>query len=193
MDPITPARTVYYLPGNGGQLHTGLGAGLLSRGWQVTGRALFGEFRALRFGEQVAAVAEDLQTLFWHPQAHVVANSFGAYLFLHAQAQLESFPGRVLLLSPIIGEAASGVSEQTFIPPQAEKLAALAASGQFAAPRMCEIHVGAEDWQSGPARVGALGKQLGIPVTIAPGKGHVLGKDYVGPLLDRWLTSGARM
>ena len=32
------SRTVYYLPGHGGQLHTGLGEGLLSRGWHVTGR-----------------------------------------------------------------------------------------------------------------------------------------------------------
>lgn len=37
------SRTVYVLPGHGGQLHTGLGEGLLSRGWQVTGRAMVGD------------------------------------------------------------------------------------------------------------------------------------------------------
>lgn len=28
---------------------------------------------------------------------------------------------------------------------------------------------------------------LGIPVEVVPGGGHMLGKDYVGNLLDRWL------
>ena len=42
------SRTVYYLPGHGGQLHTGLGEGLLSRGWQVTGRATVGNMLGTR-------------------------------------------------------------------------------------------------------------------------------------------------
>jgi hypothetical protein len=25
-------------------------------------------------------------------------------------------------------------------------------------------------------------------VNVAPGRGHMLGKDYVGPVLDRWLS-----
>jgi hypothetical protein len=37
----------------------------------------------------------------------VVAVSFGAYLFLHAQTQLPAYPGQVLLLSPILGEFAA--------------------------------------------------------------------------------------
>ena len=37
------------------------------------------------------------------------------------------------------------------------------------------------------ANVQALGDAVGIPVHIAPGRGHMLGEDYVGPLLDRWL------
>lgn len=32
---------VYYLPGHGGSLHTGLGEGLLSRGHEITGRELW--------------------------------------------------------------------------------------------------------------------------------------------------------
>jgi hypothetical protein len=28
---------------------------------------------------------------------------------------------------------------------------------------------------------------LGIKVHLAPGRGHMLGADYVGSLLDRWL------
>eukprot|EP01041_Mallomonas_annulata_P024803 gene24803-45687_t len=56
--------TVYYLPGNGGRLETGLGEGLMERGWSIAGRETIGEFRSLRFLDQVAIVAEDLRAHF---------------------------------------------------------------------------------------------------------------------------------
>lgn len=93
-----------------GRLAAGLGEELMQRGWGVAGRETVGDFRALRFGEQVVAVADDLEDHFWREDARVVAVSFGAYLFLHAQAQLPAFPGRALLLSPIVGEATTTAS-----------------------------------------------------------------------------------
>ena len=97
-------RTIYCLPGRGGRLATGLGEGLSSRGFNVTGRETVGDFRSLAFQEQIDIVAEDLRTRFWQEDARVIANSFGAYLFLHAQAQMEPYVGKVLLLSPIVGD-----------------------------------------------------------------------------------------
>ncbi len=180
-------RTVYYLPGYGGQVSTGLGEGLSSRGYNIAGRETIGEFRELPFRQQVQAVADDLQQHFWHEEARVVAVSFGAYLFLHAQAQLPAYVGRVLLLSPIVGEFANDTRGMNFVPPYADRLRELAAAGQFQAPRRCHIHVGSEDWQSDPVNVVALGKQVGIGVTVVPDAGHMLGKEYVGPVLDAWL------
>ena len=72
-------RTIYYLTGMGGRLDTGLGQALLSRGYEVTGRELVGDFRNLGFQDQVDTIAEDLQTHFWQEDAQVIANSFGAY------------------------------------------------------------------------------------------------------------------
>jgi hypothetical protein len=181
-------KVIYYLPGHGGQLATGLGQGLMDRGFDVTGRETRGDFRALPFDEQVRTIMDDLQGHFWHGQAQVVCNSFGAYLFLHAQAQMPSFPGRVLLLSPIVGEFTSDHTHTTFSPPRPGRLKELAEAGQFNTPNCCEIHVGEEDWQSIPTNVQALGRLAGIPVTVVPKGGHNLGKDYVGPLLDRWLV-----
>ncbi len=179
---------VYYLPGAGGQLGTGLGQGLMDRGFDVTGRETRGDFRALPFDEQVQTIMDDLQGHFWHEQAQVVCNSFGSYLFLHAQAQMPSFPGRVLLLSPIVGEFTSDQTRTTFSPPRPGRLKELAEAREFNAPACCEIHVGEEDWQSIPANVQAFGRLTGIPVTVVPQGGHDLGKAYVGPLLDRWLS-----
>ena len=186
---MKPIRTVYYLPGHGGQITTGLGEGLASRGWAAMGRETIGEFRRLPFQEKIDAVAQDLQNLFWRKDAHVVAVSFGAYLFLHAQAQLPPFVGKVLLLSPIVGEFSSDAIGLGFIPPRANRLKELAKTEKYPAPLNCHIHVGSEDWQSNPENVSAFAEILGIPVTVVPGAGHQLGKPYVGALLDQWLVA----
>lgn len=178
---------VYYLPGYGGWLHTGLGQALLQRGWHVAGRETVGDYRYLPFDEQVDVIQDDLTRHFWHPQARVVANSFGAYLFLHGQMGMATFPGRVLLLSPIVGSFENHDSGLAFEPPYPERLQ----SRLFGMPADCEIHVGELDLQSVPSAVQALGQRLRVPVTVVPGKGHMLGESYVGPLLDRWLSPGA--
>lgn len=180
-------HTIYYLPGHGGRLHTGLGEGLRERGWSVAGRETVGSFRAQGFQEQIETVAEDLQEHFWHRDAQVVCNSFGAYLFLHAQTEMPPYPGRVLLLSPIVGAFEDEEHLMHFSPPRATALMRLVAEGSYTPPRQCEIHVGELDWQSVPAHVKTFAAPLTIPVTVVPGAGHMLGRDYVGSLLDRWL------
>lgn len=178
---------IYYLPGHGGSLGTALGEGLLSRGYEVAGRETIGEFLDMPFGDQVDTVADDLQAHFWSEDAQVICVSFGAYLFLHAQAQLPPFPGKVLMLSPILGEFKDDATSRGFIPPRAGKLMLLAREGSFPAPMRCEIHVGSEDWQSQPEIVTEFGQLTGVAVTVAQGRGHDLGKDYVGPLLDSFV------
>lgn len=178
---------LYYLPGHGGSLGTGLGEGLLSRGYKVTGRETLGEFLDMPFADQVDTVADDLQAHFWRADAQLICVSFGAYLFLHAQAQLPPFPGKVLMLSPILGEFKDDSTSRGFIPPRAGKLMRLARAGKYPAPMNCEVHVGSEDWQSQPEVVTEFGMLTGIAVTVAQGRGHELGKDYVGPLFEQWV------
>lgn len=180
-------KSVYYLTGMGGRLDTGLGQALLSRGFEIAGRELNGEFRKLDFQQQVDLVAGDLQTHFWQEDARVIANSFGAYLFLHAQVQMKPYIGRVILLSPIVGEFSNEDTRMNFVPPRADKLQQLADAGNFPIPINCEVHVGSEDWQSNPINVSTFGSMLGIDVTVVPDAGHTLPKEYVGNLLDRWL------
>ena len=179
--------TVYYLTGMGGRLHTGLGQALASRGLNVMGRELVGEFRSIDFQDQIDTVASDLQQHCWSPNGRVIANSFGAYLFLHAQLQLPPYIGRVVLLSPIVGAFSSDATRTNFIPPRSRKLAEWAERAAIPKPLHCEIHVGEHDWQSNPANVCELGEKLGIPVSVVPDAGHMLPKAYVAALIDRWL------
>lgn len=188
VDQPTSPTVIYYLPGRGGQLHTGLGEGLLRRGCDVTGRALVGPFGSMEFADQVDTVISDLQGPFSHVGALVVGNSFGAYLFLQAQVKMSPFVGRVLLFSPIVGSAESPHTHEVFVPPRSESLKRMVEAGLFPTPLDCQIHVGANDWQGDPENVVALGQKTGIPVTVVPGKGHMLGKDYVSEVLDGWLA-----
>lgn len=181
-------ETIYYLPGHGGRLETGLGAALLSRGYNVAGRQTIGDFKSIPFSEQIAIIAEDLTTNYWHERASVIANSFGAYLFLNAQALVKPYVGKVLLLSPIVGEFSNEDIRMGFIPPHSGRLAQLAESGTYPTPLHCEIHVGELDWQSNPANVTKLAGLLGLSATVVPGNGHMLDKQYVSAVLDSWLA-----
>ncbi len=186
--PAKAVETVYYLPGWGGQLSTGLGQALLERGYDVTGRETVGDFKSLGFAGQVRTVASDLREYFWREDANVICNSFGGYLFLHAQALIgEPYIGNVILLAPIVGEFVQDdeARQMNFIPPQAEKLLELAKAKQFPLPLKCEIHVGSEDWQSHPNAV-AFGELVGMKVHVVQGAGHGLSKAYVSSLLDKW-------
>ncbi len=182
-------KSVYYLTGMNGRLSTGLGEALLSRGVEVVGRELVDDFRRLGFQEQIDIVCDDLDSRFSFTDSFVVANSFGAYLFLHAQAKLnKTYEANVLLLSPIVGEFANEETLMNFIPPQSTFLQEVAELGEFPKLTNCEIHVGSEDWQSNPNNVKSFAELVGLNVHVVHDGGHMLPKDYVGSLLDKWLA-----
>ncbi len=180
-------NSIYYLPGHGGRLTSGLGEALSQRGLAIVGRETAGDFLDLPFLEQVALVVADLRANFWSPNALVIANSFGAYLFLHAQASILPYPGRVLILSPIIGDFQNEDIGAFFSPPYPNLLGELAKAKVFPSPLNAQIHVGAEDWQSDPKQVQRFAELTKIPVTVVPDAGHMLPKSYVANLLDEWL------
>jgi predicted alpha/beta hydrolase family esterase len=182
-------KTVYYLTGMNGRLRTGLGEALLSRGVDVTGRELVDDFRSSSFQEKIDTVCDDLTNHFSHKDSYVVANSFGAYLFLHAQAKLnKTYEANVLLLSPIVGEFANEDTLMNFIPPRSTFLQEVAELGEFPKLTNCEIHVGSEDWQSNPNNVTKFADLVGLKVHVVQDGGHMLPKEYVGSLLDKWLS-----
>ena len=63
----------------------------------------------------------------------------------------------------------------------------IANDGTYPCPMDAQIHVGSEDWQSGPEGVVVFGSAVGIPVTVLDGEGHMMRLDYVGGVLDKHL------
>jgi hypothetical protein len=162
---------------------------LKDRGYHLSGRETLGDFAKLPLPHQAQAIADDLQTEFWDSSAQVIANSYGAYLFLFAQSLVPAFPGKALLLSPVIGAVTgSSIGKAGFAPPYADRLMALARLGELVVPEHCEIHVGANDWQCPAERLSEFGRLTGVPVTIVRDSGHMLNHGYVCAILDQWLT-----
>ncbi len=186
---MNSSSPIYYLPGRGGRLDAGLGTALVERHLLVSGQETVGEFASLSFQEQIELVAQDIQSNFWHQDAKILANSFGAYLFLHAQTLMPAFIGKVLLLSPIVGEFSNNETGTHFVPPRSRKLNELVQAKKYPIPLSCEIHVGEQDWQSNPEQINEFGRRLNISVTIVPKAGHMLPKAYVTKVLDQWLSS----
>jgi hypothetical protein len=179
-------NAIYYLSGMNGRLDTGLGSALLQRGFEVTGRGLNGDFKRLAFNDQIDTICEDLHSHFWREDARVIANSFGAYLFLHAQLKMKSYIGKVTLFSPIVGEFGTGEGLMNFIPPYSGRLYEMVHSGTYPTPKSCDVHVGEKDWQSNPENVKSLFSLLRCQVSIVSGAGHSLPKAYVGEIIDKW-------
>jgi len=69
---------------------------------------------------------------------------------------------------------------------RSDRLGDIARARTFPAPKQCEIHVGADDWQSVPENVKAFGLAVGITVNVVPNAGHSLPKAYVSGVLDLW-------
>lgn len=153
----------------------------------ASGREPVVEFARLTFQEQIELVAQDLKTDFWHDDSRVIANSYGAYLFLHAQTMLPAYVGKVLLLSPIVGGFSNGETATHFVPPRSRQLMKLAQEAKYHVAKNCEIHVDGLDWQSNPDNVTALAKLTSWDVTVVKGAGHMLPIGYVGAVLEGWL------
>ncbi len=52
-----------------------------------------------------------------------------------------------------------------------------------------EAQFGEDDWQPEPQALVSLCNTTGIEVYLVPQRGHLLGADYVGALLNRWLAA----
>lgn len=121
-----------------------------SAGWHCIGHELEGPFTRMPFSEQVIAVGAALTGL---PLSPAIGESYGAYLLLHALADLRPrHRGPVLLFSPVLGPARDQRIGRAVYPPRASKLLALADAGAFPAPQQIEIHIGADDVNLSAAR-----------------------------------------
>ena len=184
LEAMMPFMSIlYFLPGRGSSLNSCLGLELQSRGCELQGRVLEGDFAKRSFAEQSDHVASDLRELDGR-DIPVIANSWGAYWALHALLQNQKSYSEILLISPILG-AVRGEGRM-FKPPLSRVMERSIDEGLF--PKMdLTILVGTDGSQSPHDRSRTLCNSTGSHLVVAEGEGHDLGRAVVTEVLDAWL------
>lgn len=181
---------VYILPGRGEKFGTGLALLIYRAGYEIHGHEISGAFARLRFSEQLALISCDLQATSWNADAKLVARSYGAYLLLNTLAEMNPFPGRILLLSPVLGAAVANNGFFVSRPPRAERFATLVESGDFPSPSYLEIHTGAEDNGCDPLLAKRFASLVrNTKIEIVPRAGHQLDEEYLKRILAEFLSN----
>jgi hypothetical protein len=178
----TTARTAYLLPGKYEDLNGHLGSVISRLGFRILGRELTPEFTGLWFQEQLDLIRADLEQLPWSSTDLLLGRSLGGYLLLHTLSEMSSFPGKVLLLSPVLGAAMAQTEQGIFVsrPPRADLLLQLVASGAFPVPGAVEIHTGMEDHGCDPRLAREFAAALPrCALRLVAEAGHELGEAYV--------------
>jgi hypothetical protein len=185
-------KHIYFVPGRAESLASYPGQLMARRGYAIQGRALTARFGRLPFAEQLAVIRSDAHPAFWSPNGRLVGRSYGAYLLLHALAEMGPFPGKILVCSPVLGAAVATHGRVVFgsRPPRGDKLLELAERQQFPVPHALAIYTGADDHGCDPqlaARFAALMPHTQL--TLIAGAGHHLRHDDWQAALDHFLVS----
>lgn len=182
-------KQIYLIPGRGESLDEGIGQIIASMGFTVYCRKIISDFAGLGFSEQLALIRSDLKSVFWNEDAVLVGRSYGAYLLLHTLAELQPFPGKVLLFSPVLGAATSKDRRSGVLPPRSKLLLKLADSRAFPAPRHLEIHTGAVDNGCDPALAIRFAPLVeNAKLYVVPDSEHELEEVYSREVLGRFLS-----
>lgn len=181
-------KRLYFLPGRAERLDAGLGRFIAKMGYSIHGREIVSNFALLRFADQLALIKSDLEIGCWDVDARLIGRSYGAYLLLHTLADMNPFPGRILLCSPVLGAAVAKDGSFGSRPPRAEKLVKLAEIGAFPIPGYMEIHTGADDNGCDPLLAKRFASLVGnTKLKIVTGAGHELSGDYMKGMLREFL------
>jgi hypothetical protein len=184
---------LYFIPGRGETFDGVLGRLIRTMGCRLEGREVDSRFARAWFSEQLALVRSDVYSRFWNSDATLIGRSYGAYLLLHVLADLQPYPGKVLLCSPVLGPATFNHGCYVSRPPRAEKLLRLAERDRFPAPRYMEIHTGENDTGS-DSRLAVRFASLvnNAHAQIVAGAGHDLPEDYLRRVLRTFLQMSLR-
>lgn len=176
---------IFYISGRGGDIHTGLGEYLKKLSKNFDGLSLTDSFLNTPFSEQVSELRTAI-TAATEKQARIVANSYGAYLFLHALINLPKIESRVLLLSPVLGAC---MTESRYIrPPGVKTLYQALQDNLIPVPEHIELHTGEDDKTCAPVMACEFNELIPLhKLKIIPHQGHMIDKPVVRRIVKDFL------
>lgn len=165
------------------------GLGLyLDKSYGLTnGISLEGQFLNLRFTQQVELLGDKLLSYQLNGGKHLIANSFGAYLLLHAILKNPALGElKCLLLSPVLGQTQLGGLGR--IPPQALKLKT-ALSTQKLTLENCTVATGTEDPVINWELMEWLTAIPNVKLHKLEKEGHQINPEKIASLINSWVNS----
>jgi alpha-beta hydrolase superfamily lysophospholipase len=136
---------IYLLPGRKSKLNCPLGNNIVKLGYDVCGREIRNEFELYRISKQIDIICQDIKNNFWGEEFKLIGRSYGGYLMMHALIEFlpDPYPGKVLLLSPVLG-ASTIANGHCSRPPRSKKILEFSKAGKLNELNI-EIHTGNKD------------------------------------------------
>ena len=172
-----------YITGRGGSGTGGLSAYLSKLAEDYSVLPVSAQFLGRDLQDQINCV----RNFTTSRSTHVIANSYGAYLFLLSLIAQPSSPIRVLLLSPVLGRAMDRERMLFSRPPREASLKRAISDMNLGQVEHLEILTGEDDEVCDPNLARSIGQQLNIPVTVLKGQGHMLEQQSVATVIDAFL------
>lgn len=175
-----------YISGRGGDARKGLGGYLKQLDPNRIGLSVNESFLQRDFHEQVSVVRQLLDE-FDGENTKVIANSYGAYLLLHALIDAPRYLLKGLLLSPAIGGVLNSNSLAYARQPSTNRFDEALIDRAFTKPRYLALHIGDLDVGYDSQRFEELDESLELDLLdIIPGQGHMLDRDIVKIILKHF-------
>ena len=173
-----------YITGRGGSATQGLSLHLSTLVDDYQALANDSELHRLSVDEQV-----DIITEFCKPATHLIANSYGAYLWLLSRIDAAPSETGVLLLSPVMGRAVDPEKMLSSRPPRLRGLESAISKDRLAIPQQVRVVTGRDDdvcaYQTAIAQCAKLG--IG-DLSIVEDEGHNMSHSLVSKIATAFLT-----
>ena len=172
---------VIYISGRGGDASRGLGGYIRDNVERYVGVSLSTDFLKADFTNQVDAIQRLINEYSDHD---IVANSYGAYLLLHALVDNIPTERNIKLMSPVLGKGISKSMMFSSRPPSVKRLMDSVKEKRLSLSESTFIYIGEQDSGYCPELTQIYADYIGEDhVFILQGEGHSLSKDTVRAIL----------
>ena len=183
-NPTTVTIKLRYITGRGGSATQGLSLYLSTLVDDYQALANDADLHRLSVNEQINIVTE-----FCRPATHLIANSYGAYLWLLSRINSAPSNTRVLLLSPVMGRAIDPEKMLSSRPPRLRGLENAITEGRINLPQQVRVVTGRDDDVCTYRTAVAQCRKLGIEdLSIIEGEGHNMSHALVSKTVAEFLT-----
>ena len=176
---------IRYITGRGGDALGGLSAYLATLSENFDALAIDPSFLSADFLEQIEVVREFCA----EEGAYIIANSYGAYLFLHSLIARAPLRASALLLSPVLGRVNSEKRMLISRPPGEKRFNRAVSDGSFGLPAVTRIVTGEDDAVCDSQLSAHVSSQLHIELEVLIGEGHMISPPKVAAAVDAFLQT----